>query len=108
MKVEYIAASEATKEAVWIRRLLEKLCQPEIYPIPLHCDNQGSIALAKNLENHQCTKHIDVWYHYIREKEEDSTITIDYLPTEEMLADGLTKALTPAKMKIFVKQLGLC
>ena len=107
-EAEYIAASEATKEAVWIGRLLEELCQPEIYPIPLHCDNQGSIALAKNPENHQRTKHIDVWYHYIREKEEDGTIAIDYLPTEDMLADGLTKPLTPAKMKIFVKQLGLC
>ena len=107
-EAEYIAALEATKEAVWIGRLLEELCQPEIYPIPLHCDNQGSIALAKNPENHQCTKHIDVWYHYIREKEKDGTIAIDYLPTKEIIADGLTKTLTPAKMKIFIRQLGLC
>ena len=48
-EAEYSAASEATKEAVWIGRLLEELCQPEIYPIPLHCDNQGSIALQKTL-----------------------------------------------------------
>lgn len=76
--------------------------------IPLHCDNQGSVALAKNPENHQRTKHIDIWYHYIREKKEDGTIAIDYLPTEEMIADGLTKVLTSAKMKIFIEQLGFC
>lgn len=51
MKVGYIAALEATKEAVWIGRLLEKLCQPKIYLIPLHYDNQGLIALAKIPEN---------------------------------------------------------
>lgn len=62
--------------------------------------------LAKNPENRQCTKHIDVWYHYIREKEEDGTIAIDYLSTEEIITDGLTKTLTSAKMKIFIEQLG--
>lgn len=65
-------------------------------------------ARAKNHDNHQRTKHIDVRYHYIREKEEDGTIAMDYPPKEEIIADGLTKALTPAKMRIFVKQLELC
>ncbi len=102
-EAEYIAVSEATKETVWIGRLLEELCQLEIYPILLYYDNQGLIALAKNPENHQRTKHIDVWYYYIQEKEEDGTIAIDYLLTEEMLVNRLTKALTSAKMKIFVK-----
>ena len=45
-------------------------------------------------------------YHFIREKEEDGTIASDYLPTEEMITDRLTKALTPAKMTIFIEQLG--
>ncbi len=64
-EAEYIAASKATKEAVCIGRLLEKLCQSDIDPIPLNFDNQGSIALTKNPENHQRTKQIDVRYHYI-------------------------------------------
>ena len=108
MKAEYIAASKAIKKTVWIGRLLKELCQPEIYPIPMHLNNQGLIALAKNPKNHQCTKHIDVWYPYIQKKEEDGTIAIDYLPTEDILTDKLIKALTLTKMKIFVKQLGLC
>ncbi len=60
--------------------------------------------LAKNPENHQRTKHINVRYHYIREKEKDGTIAIDYLPIEEIIADGLTKGLTPVKMKVLIKQ----
>ena len=106
-EAEYIAASEATKEAVWIGRLLEELCQLYIYPILLHCDNQGSTALAKNPQHHHRTKHIDVRYHFIREKEEDGTIAIDYVPTEDMITDGLTKALTLARMKVFVEQMGM-
>ena len=106
-EAEYIAASEAVKEAVWIGRFLEELHQTRIYPIPLYCDNQGAIALAKNPENHQRTKHIDVRYHYIREKEEDGTIAIKYLPTDQMVADGFTKSLSSARQSGFVKHLGL-
>ena len=106
-EAEYIAASEAVKEAVWIGRFLEELHQIRIYPIPIYCDNQGAIALAKNPENHQRTKHIDVRYHYIREKEEDGTIEIRYLPTEQMVADGLTKSLPSTRQTAFVEQLGL-
>ncbi len=107
-EAEYIAASEAIKEAVWIGRLLEELCQPDIYPISLHFDNQGSITLTKNPENHRRAKHTDVRYHYIREKEEDGTIAVDYIPKEDIISDGLTKALTSAPMKVFIEQLGLC
>ncbi len=106
-EAEYIATSKASKELVWIDRLLEELCQPDIYSILLHCDNQVSIALAKNPENHQRTKHIDVRHHYIRDKEKNGTITITYLPTEQMIAYSLTKALTPAEMKVFMEQMGL-
>lgn len=61
------------------------------------------IAIAKNPENHQYTKHINVQYYYIQEKEEDGIIAIDYLPTKEMIVDGLIKTPISAKMKIFVK-----
>lgn len=64
-KTEYIAILETTKEVVSIRRLLENLCQLKIYLILLHFDRQGLIALAKNSENYQQTKHRDVWYYYI-------------------------------------------
>lgn len=59
--------------------------------------------LTKNSKNYQHTKHINIWYYYIWEKEKDDMIVIDYLPIEEMIADKLTKAYTPTKIKIFVK-----
>lgn len=82
--------------------------QLEIYPIFLHCNNQEFITLVKNPENYQRTKYIDIQYYYIQEKEENSIILIDYLPTKEMIIDRLTKALISAKIKIFIKQLRFC
>lgn len=92
-EAEYIAAAEATKEAVWIARFLEELkISCDVYlPVQLYCDNQGAIALSKNPEDHKRTKHIDIRHHYVREKQEDGTIIIHFLLTTEMIADGLTK-----------------
>ena len=95
-EAEYIAAAEATKEAVWIARFLEELkISCDVY-LPV----QGAIGLSKNPEDHKRTKHIDIRHHYIREKQED-------VPTAEMIADGLTKTLPLVKFKRFLSQLGL-
>ena len=56
-------------------------------------DNQGAIALSKNPQNHQRTKHINVHYHYIREKSESNEICLEYINTSEQAADIFTKAL---------------
>ena len=106
-EAEYVAASEVVKDAVWIGCFLEELHRTRIYLILLCSNNHGAIALAKTPENHQQTKHIDVRYHYIREKEEDRTIAIKYLPNEQMAADGFTKSLSLARQSGFVKHLGL-
>jgi hypothetical protein len=62
----------------------------------LKCDNQGAIALAKNPDGHSRTKHIDLRHHdsdFIRDAIEDKIIWLEYIPTAEMTADSLTKAL---------------
>uniref|UniRef100_A0AAV1UAW5 Uncharacterized protein n=1 Tax=Peronospora matthiolae TaxID=2874970 RepID=A0AAV1UAW5_9STRA len=64
-----MALSEATKEAVWLKVLLRELgemASDEV--IKIYEDNQGSIALAKNPEFHKRTNHIDIRYHFVREK----------------------------------------
>lgn len=57
------------------------------------CDNQCSMALAKNPTNHDRSKHIDVQHHFIREKIENKIVELEYCPTQYMVADILTKAL---------------
>ena len=73
----------------------------------IHQDNQGAIALAKNSVFHQRTKHIDLRYHFIRERVEDKDINICYTPTSEMQADFLTKNLTRPLFEKHVKSIGL-
>ena len=70
-------------------------------------DNQGCIALAKNLVYHKRTKLIDVRHHFIREKVEMGIIELRYLPTGEMVADALTKGLPAPQFKKLVGLMGM-
>ena len=92
-EAEYIAACMATKEAVWLRRLLTSIGFPQPDPTPLFGDNQSAIRLVKNPEYHKRTKHIDIQYHFIREKFESREIDISYIATTQQLVDIMTKAL---------------
>jgi hypothetical protein len=73
----------------------------------LFCDNQSAIALTKEHQYHARTKHIDVRYHFIRWIIEDGKLRLIYCPTDDMVADVLTKALVSTKVKHFAKELGL-
>ena len=73
----------------------------------IHCDNQEAIALAKNLESHIRSKHINIQWYYQRKQIEDSPVEFSYIPTKEQIANGLTKALTREKFLIFCHALSL-
>ena len=94
---EYMALLQATKESLWIQRLLDKLGRTAENPNIIYTDNQGAIALAHNPEHHARTKHVDIQYHFVRNCVEDGTTRLEYCPTEDMVADGLTKALGPER-----------
>jgi hypothetical protein len=64
-KVEYIAVGDASKEAVWLRKLISGLFGDKIKMTVVHCDNQSCIKLTENLVFHERSKHIDMRYHYI-------------------------------------------
>jgi len=106
-EAEYIAGAHAAKEAIWLGRLFTGLQQPSSFPIPLHINNQSAIAIAKNPEFHDRTKHINICYHFLRHKVESGDITLDYVPTNDQPADVLTKGLAREKHKKFSKELGL-
>ena len=75
--------------------------------IPLKGDNQSSIALAYNPVFHSRTKHIDIQHHYICDEVAAQRIQLSYIPTNEMIADGLTKALTHVKFHCFIEQINM-
>ena len=98
-EAEYIAASEAAKEAVWIRKFITELgVVPSIAdPIELYCDNNGAIAQAKEPRSYQRTKHILRYFYLIREIIDRGDVKICRVPTEANIADPLTKALAQRK-----------
>jgi ribonuclease HI len=109
-EAEYVGMTNAAKEAIWIRKLLEELhyAKPDLYPIQILGDNQPAISLTKpDRKDHSKIKHIESKYHFIRHQVENGVIHLDYIPTNHMAADGLTKALAPNKFKQFIQQIGL-
>lgn len=106
-EAEYVAATHAAKEAIWLRRFLQETFRPLIFPTMLHCDNQSAIALAKDGAYHARTKHIDIRYHFIRFAIDEGAISLVYCPTGNMVADTLTKPLPSLKVKHFAAALGL-
>lgn len=81
-EAEYVAASAATRGAMWLRKLLRDLGHSCVEATKLYVDNQSAIRLVKNPEFHKRTKTIDIRYHYIREKYESKDICVQYVPSE--------------------------
>ena len=98
-EAEYIAASEAAKEAVWIRNFLMDLgvVQGASNPLDVYCDNNGAIAQAKEPRQHQKNKHILMRFHLIREIVERGDIKLCKVHTDANVADPLTKPLPQPK-----------
>jgi hypothetical protein len=106
-EAEYVAATHAAKEAVWLRCLIEETFSPLKEPTVLYGDNQSAIALAHGGQYHARMKHIDIRYHFIRYIIEAGSIKLIYCPTGEQTADVLTKALPSTKAKHFAITMGL-
>ena len=107
-EAEYMATTEAGKEALWIARFLAALgYRLPGHPVSLKADNRGAIMLTANPEFHRRTKHIEVRHHWIREKVDSKEIVITYISTKDMVADGLTKALNPKPFRAFRAMMGL-
>lgn len=106
-EVEYIALGHAAREAVWIRQFINKMELETVEGLTLHGNNEISIALTKNAESQHRTKHIDVQHHYIRELVNEGELTIKWVPSAEMLADGMTKALPTETFRKHRAMLGM-
>lgn len=96
-EAEYVSLSEAAKEAVFLKRFLEEIMGKAELPILIHTDSQSAQAIAQNPVHHQKIKHVDVRYHFIREKIQDGIVSLTYLETRYMVADSLTKAVVKEK-----------
>jgi hypothetical protein len=109
-EAEYMALCEASKEAIWLQNFLQSVLQRnETKPTPVIIkeDNKAAIDIANNPVDHQRTKHIDVRYHFTREKVKEGILMLEHCSTHQMLADLLTKPLPKPQTDVLTAKLGL-
>jgi hypothetical protein len=104
---EYVALSTACQEGVWLRILLDDISVKQCNPSVLFEDNHGAIELSRNSKFHARTKHIDVSYHYVREKVNQNIVSVVYCASKDMLADVMTKGLSKVQFQKFRDMLGV-
>ncbi|KAJ9553607.1 hypothetical protein OSB04_017652 [Centaurea solstitialis] len=108
-EAEYIAASDAAKEAVWLRNFLSNLrvVASVSRPIDIFCDNSGAVAQAKEPREHHKSRHVLRKYHLIREIIGRGDVRICKIPTEDNVADPLTKPLATVKHEAHANSIGM-
>ena len=104
-EAEYMALTACTQEAMFLKMLLSEFEEQPNQCTPIYGDNQGAIALIKSPNNHTRSKHIDIKYHFIREKFHEQLIDVLYVPSNENIADLFTKPSTRNKLDTFNRTL---
>nr|GEX53314.1 retrovirus-related Pol polyprotein from transposon TNT 1-94 [Tanacetum cinerariifolium] len=105
-EVEYVSLFVCCAQVLWMRTQLTDYGF-HFYKIPMYCDSKATIAISCNPIQHSRTKHIDVRYHFIKEKVEKGIVELFFVKTKYQLADLFTKALPEERFKYLVRRLGM-
>nr|GEW54281.1 retrovirus-related Pol polyprotein from transposon TNT 1-94 [Tanacetum cinerariifolium] len=103
-KAEYVSLSACCTQVLWMRTQLTDYGF-HFDKIPMYCDSKAAIAILCNPVQHSRTKHIDVRYHFIKEKVEKGIVELFFVGTEYQLADLFTKAFPEERFKYLVRRL---
>lgn len=106
-EAEYKALANATAEMMWVQKLLTKLKIDHPPAARLWCDNLGTKYLSANLVFHARTKHIEIDFHFVRERVAQKLLDICFINSRDQLDDGFTRAITSAKLQKFRFNLNL-
>ena len=106
MDAELQASSDATRHALWLKKVLTNLDLPTD-TVPILNDNNGAMTLTKNPNNFDESKHFDIRKNFVREKVEDSLVSLDKVSSKENTADILTKPLSTVTFESLRDKLGL-
>jgi histone deacetylase 1/2 len=90
---EYKSLANATAELIWVQALLDELGVFQSRPPVLWCDNIGATYLSSNPVFHARTKHIEVDFHFVRERVAQKLLQIKFISSKDQLADIFTKPL---------------
>src|SRR5882757_6253992 len=106
-EAEYVGATPAVQEILWLRDLLCELGVIDPSPSLLNMDNRGAVSLTCGAGDSNQTKHIDIRHHFIHLHVEEKRVRVQYTPTDKMTTDILTKNLGRMKHDYFITKLGM-
>ena len=106
-EAEFVAATTAGQEILWLRNFLSELGYKFDSPSTLHIDNRSALCVAKNPEHHGRMKHLNLRFYWLRDEVEKGRIHLVHLRTDDMPADIMTKALGRVKVEKMVQMIGL-
>ncbi|KAJ3661597.1 hypothetical protein Zmor_005987 [Zophobas morio] len=106
-EAEYMALSECVKEGLYLQRFLRELGFDDLANLVIHCDNRSCLQLAENPTFHGRSKHIDIRHHFVRDVLKNGQVRVSYVPTDDQVADFLTKGLSKPKHVRCAKSCGL-
>ena len=109
MEAEFISCASAVQEALWLgyflKNLESRVCIGK--PITIYSDSMAAMAYTKDPKYHGKTKHISMKYNFVRDAIEEGEVRIEYISTDLMVADPLTKPLPPLVFARHVRAIGL-
>jgi histone deacetylase 1/2 len=106
-EAEYKSLANATAEVMWVQTLLDELGVSQSKAAVLWCDNIGATYLSANPVFHARTKHIEVDYHFVRERVARKLLDIRFISSGDQVADGFTKSLSTRQLEVFRRNLNL-
>ena len=107
MEAELMAASEAAKDVVWIRRVLGEIDAGKLkYKPTLFVDNMGTISLINNPVFHRRSKHIEIRQYFVRERCEEGIMVVSHVASEQQVADIMTKPLARVAFELLRGEMG--
>jgi hypothetical protein len=109
MEAEFVSCFEATLHGVWLKSFISELRIMDSIskPLRMYYDNSVVVFMAKNNKSESQNKHIDIKYLPIREHVKENKVVIEHVSSELMIADPLTKGMSPFKFKEHVMNMGL-
>jgi hypothetical protein len=105
---EFIAATSAVNQALWLKKILSDLSMEEREPTEISIDNQDVIAISHNPVFHGKTKHFNIKLYFLREVQKNGDLKLIYCKSEDQLTDLFTKPLPISRFEYLRKMLGVC
>jgi hypothetical protein len=106
-KAEYIVVGGCCTQLLWMKTLLGDYGFSQDTMI-ISCYNTSAINISKNPIQHSWAKHIDIKHHFLRDLVESEVVSLSFIPTENQLADILTKPLNGSRFESLWKAIGVC